>query len=97
MKERLKEVLAEQNATCEEDALNLIVRNANGGMRDALGILEQLMAGTDGAITAEAAKKQLGVLDTDAVLGTLSSVIRMDTAASLSSMESLLSGGRSPS
>ncbi len=97
MKERLKEVLAEQNATCEEDALNLIVRNAKGGMRDALGILEQLMAGTDGAITAEAAKKQLGVLDTDAVLDTLSSVIGLDTAASLSSMESLLSGGRSPS
>lgn len=66
-------------------------------MRDALGILEQLMAGTDGAITAEAAKKQLGVLDTDAVLDTLSSVIRLDTTASFSSMENLLSGGRSPS
>ncbi len=97
MKERLKEVLTEQNATCEEDALNLIVRNANGGLRDALGILEQLMAGTGNAITAEAAKKQLGVLDTDAVLDTLSSVIRLDTTTSLSSMENLLSGGKSPS
>ena len=97
MKERLKEVLTEQNATCEEDALNLIVRNANGGLRDALGILEQLMAGTGNAVTAEAAKKQLGVLDTDAVLDTLSSVIRLDTTTSLSSMENLLSGGKSPS
>lgn len=97
MKERIREVLKEQDTTCEEDALNLIVRNANGGMRDALGILEQLMAGSGSAITAEAAKKQLGVLDTDAILKTLSSIIRLDTAASLASMEDLLSGGKSPS
>lgn len=97
MKERIREVLKEQNTTCEEDALNLIVRNANGGMRDALWILEQLMAGSGSAITAEAAKKQLGVLDTNAILNTLSSIIRLDTAASLSSMEDLLSGGKSPS
>ncbi|MDE6055273.1 MAG: DNA polymerase III subunit gamma/tau [Lachnospiraceae bacterium] len=97
MKERIREVLEDQNATCDEDALNLIVRNANGGMRDALGILEQLMAGSGNAITVEAAKKQLGVLDTDAILNTLSSIIRLDTAASLSSMEDLLCGGKSPS
>ena len=97
MKERLKEVLAEQNATCAEDALNLIVRNANGGMRDALGILEQLLAGSGNAITIEAAKKQLGVLDTDAIINTLKDIIHLDTASSLSSMEILLSGGKSPS
>lgn len=97
MKERLREVLADQNASCDEDALNLIVRSANGGMRDALGILEQLMAGSGSTITAETAKKQLGILDTDAILNTLSSVIRLDTSASLSSMEDLLSGGKSPS
>lgn len=97
MKERLKEVLADQNASCDEDALNLIIRSANGGMRDALGILEQLMAGSGSFITAEAAKKQLGVLDTDAILNTLSNVIRLDTTASLSSMEALLFSGKSPS
>lgn len=97
MKERLKEVLSDQNASCDEDALNLIIRSANGGMRDALGILEQLMAGSGSFITAEAAKKQLGVLDTDAILSTLSNVIRLDTTASLSSMEALLFSGKSPS
>ena len=90
-------MLAEQNATCAEDALNLIVRNANGGMRDALGILEQLLAGSGNAITIEAAKKQLGVLDTDAIINTLKDIIHLDTASSLSSMEILLSGGKSPS
>lgn len=57
MRERLKEVLKEQSAICEEDALNLIIRNANGGLRDALGILEQLLTSTDNNITTEAAKK----------------------------------------
>ena len=41
MRERLKEVLKEQNAVCEEDALNLIIRNANAGLRDAFDILQQ--------------------------------------------------------
>ncbi len=97
MKERLREVLADQKADCDEDALNLIIRSANGGMRDALGILEQLMAGSGNSITAEAAKKQLGALDTDAILNTLASVIRLDTTSALSSMDNLLFSGKSPS
>ena len=97
MKERLREVLADQKADCDEDALNLIIRSANGGMRDALGILEQLMAGSGSSITAEAAKKQLGTLDTDAILNTLASVIRLDTTSALSSMDNLLFSGKSPS
>ena len=97
MKERLREVLADQKADCDEDALNLIIRSANGGMRDALGILEQLMAGSGSSITAEAAKKQLGALDTDAILNTLASVIRLDTTSALSSMDNLLFSGKSPS
>ncbi len=97
MKERLREVLADQKADCDEDALNLIIRSANGGMRDALGILEQLMAGSGSSITAEAAKKQLGALDTDAILNTLASVIRLDTTSALSSMDNLLFSEKSPS
>jgi len=59
MKERLKEVLKDQNVICDEDSLNLIVRNANGGLRDALGLLEQLIVSSDGNITSDIAKKDL--------------------------------------
>ncbi|MCM1561624.1 MAG: DNA polymerase III subunit gamma/tau [Butyrivibrio sp.] len=97
MKERLQEVLRDQNATCDDDALNLIVRNANGGLRDALGLTEQLIVSTDGHITAEVAKKRLGVLDTDQILDSLEHVIRMDTLKVLCALDSLIQNGKSPS
>ena len=97
MKERLREVLKDQDATCEEDALNLIVRNANGGLRDALGLLEQLIVSSDGAITTKIAKKRLGAVDTDNILDALEQVIQMDTVKALSSLDHMLKDGRSPS
>lgn len=90
MRERLKEVLKEQNAVCEEDALNLIIRNANGGLRDALGILEQLLTSTDNNITTEAAKKRLGSLDSDRILAALSALMDIITIKTTGQPESVL-------
>ncbi len=96
MRERLKEVLKDQNAACEEDALNLIIRNASGGLRDALGILEQLLTSTDGNITTEAAKKRLGSLDSDRILAALSAISSYDTQSTLNSLDGLTGQGKSP-
>lgn len=96
MRIRLKEVLKDQNASCEEDALNLIIRNANGGLRDALGILEQLMVSTDNNITTEAAKKRLGSLDSEQILATLSAISAYDVQAALSYLDTLMEQGKSP-
>ena len=97
MRERLREVLKDQNATCEEDALSLIIRNANGGLRDALGLLEQLIVSCDGAITTEIAKKRLGAVDTDNILDALEHVIQMDTSKALAGLDRMLQDGKSPS
>ncbi len=96
MRERLKEVLKDQNAACEEDALNLIIRNASGGLRDALGILEQLLTSTDGNITTEAAKKRLGSLDSDRILAALSAISSYDTQSALNCLDGLTGQGKSP-
>lgn len=97
MRARLREVLKDQNATCEEDALNLIIRSANGGLRDALGLLEQLIVSSDGKITTEITKKRLGALDTDTIITALEQVISMDTVNALANLESMLKDGKSPS
>lgn len=97
MRERLKEVLAAQNATCEEDALNLIVRSANGGLRDALGLLEQLMVSCNMHITGEAAKRRLGMLDTERIVSCLESCMNGNTPNAISSLDELLSCGKTPS
>ena len=44
IRERLKIVLKEEGASFTDDAVNLIVKLADGGMRDALSILEKVLA-----------------------------------------------------
>lgn len=97
MKERLEEVLKDQGAVCEEDALNLIIRSANGGLRDALGLTEQMIVSTGGHITAEAAKKKLGVLDTDRILQLLEYTISLNANSALHCLLQMEQDGKSAS
>lgn len=97
MRERLEEVLKDQGATCEEDALSLIIRSAGGGLRDALGLTEQLIVSTGGCITTQDAKKKLGVLDTDRVLELLGHAIRLDTNRALYCLAQMDRDGKSAS
>lgn len=97
MKERLEEVLKDQGAVCEEDALNLIIRSANGGLRDALGLTEQMIVSTGGHITAEAAKKKLGVLDTDRILELLEYTISLNANSALQCLMQMEQDGKSAS
>lgn len=97
MKERLEEVLKDQGADCEEDALSLIIRSANGGLRDALGLTEQLIVSTGGHITAEAAKKKLGGLDTDRILELLEHTVSLDTNSALDCLLRMEQDGKSAS
>jgi DNA polymerase-3 subunit gamma/tau len=58
---RLQEVLAQEGITAEEDAVTLIARHADGGMRDALSMLDQCMSFGEGAITATRVREVLGL------------------------------------
>lgn len=97
MKERLEEVLKDQGACCEEDALNLIIRSANGGLRDALSLVEQLIVNTGGRITAQDAKKKLGALDADRILDLLEHTICLDASGALDCLLRMEQDGKSAS
>src|SRR5207245_11692617 len=53
---RLKEVARTEQLQVDDDALHLIARSANGGMRDALSPLDQLLSFGDGAVTPAAGR-----------------------------------------
>ena len=59
---RLKEVLAAESAAAPDDVLTLIARKADGGMRDALSILDQVLALSDDGLTTESVGRVLGVI-----------------------------------
>ena len=59
----LKSVAASEGITYEEEALAVIAQKADGGMRDALSIFDQIVSFTEGNITYDQVIKSLNVLD----------------------------------
>lgn len=60
---RLEEIILEEGGSAEPEALDLIARLSAGGLRDAIGLLEQMMA--SGAVTLEGVTKNLGLTGVD--------------------------------
>src|SRR5919107_1455088 len=55
IRDRLTHVLGEEHITAESDALAAIARAADGSMRDALSLTDQVLSMGDGKVTAERA------------------------------------------
>ena len=63
--EHLQYVAQEENIEASAEALNVIARKADGGMRDALSIFDQVAASSMGHVTYQSALANLNVLDYD--------------------------------
>jgi DNA polymerase III subunit gamma/tau len=83
---RLREIAQAEGVAISDGALALAGRQAQGSMRDALSLLDQLFgAQTAGAgeIGEEDAAQTLGALDHGIVAGIVSAVLRRDAGAAL--------------
>src|SRR5688572_13622406 len=65
IRDRLRQVLEAEGIQADDDALTLIASHADGGMRDALSVLDQCLSFGEGAITAERVREVLGLVDDD--------------------------------
>lgn len=63
--DHLKRVAEKENIRYEENALGIIAEKADGGMRDALSIFDQVASFSQGNITYEKVIEDLNVLDED--------------------------------
>ena len=61
--EHLQYVASQEGITAEPEALDIIAQKADGGMRDALSIFDQVVSFTGGHITYKAVIENLNVLD----------------------------------
>lgn len=62
---RLSTVLEREKLEAPEEALRVLARRADGGMRDALSLLDQVLALTGGNLTLESARQVLGLVPED--------------------------------
>ena len=78
---RLGAVCAKEGVEFEAEALDLIAHRAEGGMRNALTSLEQLIAYCGGKATLEGAQSLLGSLDNSDLSEIVEAIGRRDAAA----------------
>ena len=72
IRERLAAVLGAEGVRFESDALAMIARAADGGLRDALSLADQVLAlGAESAVTVDAVREALGVVPEDEYLAIL--------------------------
>lgn len=60
---QLTRVLEQESADAPEDALRVIARKADGGMRDALSLLDQVLSLTGGTVDIDSVRRVLGLVE----------------------------------
>ena len=69
--QRLQQVLEAEGQAAPEDALRILARKADGGMRDGLSLLDQVLALSGGEITQDAVRRVLGLVEEERYLALL--------------------------
>jgi len=93
IRERLRQVLDQEKLSAEDDALALIARYADGGMRDALSVLDQCLSFGEGPITAVAVREVLGLIGDEQYAEVLRLVAGKDTGAVFPLVDGLVNAG----
>ncbi len=92
---RLEEILAAEGlGGYSEEALNLIAEHAEGGMRDALGLLEQVLAHSQGTLEAEDARAVLGLTGQAAVEAMAAALLQSDLRQAIQTLAEVNQAGK---
>jgi DNA polymerase III subunit gamma/tau len=90
---RLRHVAAGEGLTLEPGAVELLARAAQGGMRDALSLLDQAITYSGQTITAEAVLRMLGLSDPGKLRGLLEAIAEGHAADALHTLNVLIEDG----
>ncbi len=91
----LKQIVAAEKLTADDEALVLIARQSAGGMRDAQSLLDQL-ASTGTTITLALAQQVLGTATSKTVLEIITSILDHQPAHGLETIHRALDSGADP-
>jgi len=91
---RLKYICGQEKIDAEEDALLAIARGAEGGMRDALSSLDQLISFKGDKVTEEDALGVFGLVSRGALEDLAGAILKGDVATILKSIELFDSAGK---
>jgi DNA polymerase-3 subunit gamma/tau len=90
---RLQQVAQAEQLKVEDDALRLIAKSANGGMRDALSLLDQVLSFGEGPVTVARVREVLGLIPDELYADMLRAIAERDPSGVFPLVERLLEAG----
>ncbi|MBD1383482.1 DNA polymerase III subunit gamma/tau [Metabacillus arenae] len=93
---RMKEIIEDQSIHAEEEALNVIARAADGGMRDALSLLDQAISFSDDKVYLEDALLITGSVSQSFVGKLVEHIHNKNVADALKTLDALMNQGKDP-
>ena len=91
---KLTRIAEAEEATVDPEALTLIARLADGGMRDAESLFDQVLSYADAGITADTVREAVGLADEAEVAALIDAYQAGDALAALDRLERLADSGR---
>jgi DNA polymerase-3 subunit gamma/tau len=94
--DQLKDLCARENIGAEQEALALLAEAGDGSMRDALSLLDQAIASSEGRLTAEQVRQLIGAASSGILEEIIQAVARSASDEILKTTDRLLSEGQNP-
>ena len=91
--DRLKYILEDENINFEENALELIAQKSDGSMRDALSMLDQIIAYSDKIINIENLRSAIGLIDQEDMYLICEAILEQNTDKAIDLYHSILDSG----
>ena len=96
IKEHIYHILEKEHISSEPDAVEIIARRAEGGMRDALSILDQALSLTQGnELTTAISEEITGTISLSALDDYVAALSQQDVSKALDSLNLLFENGKS--
>lgn len=89
-------ILESEGIVSSPEALDMIAREAQGSFRDALSLLDQVIAFADGAIEGATVQNILGIGSREIFFEVLSAIINRDASAALEALREVFNQGYDP-
>ncbi|PWA12094.1 DNA polymerase III subunit gamma/tau [Pueribacillus theae] len=96
MVRRMQTIMEREGLDAENDALSLVARTAEGGMRDALSILDQVISYSDDKITVQDVLAVTGTVSESFLSRIASAFLNKDAEGALEAVDELIENGKDP-
>ena len=91
---KLSRIIEAEGAAADADALALVARLADGGMRDAESLLDQVLAFAGDRVTESAVREAVGLADDEAVAGLVDAYEAGEAGVALDAIDAAAAAGR---